>query len=89
MTSTFKKSSELIKILSCQPNQLSLEKYYVGGGHGVFTYHLVDGLSGFADKTGKHYITLKDIDRYLDTVGEETHQRQDAKVEGDPDVIIA
>ena len=89
MTTLSKSFHNVIKLLSCQPNQLSGEKYYSGGGHGIFTYHLIDGLSGLADKTGKQYITLKDLDRYLDIVGDETKQQQNPLLEGDPNAVIA
>lgn len=79
----------VIKILSCQPNQLSQEKKYPDGGHGVFTYHLIDGLSGLADKDNDQYISLRELDRYLDEVGEETNQQQIPKTEGDPQIKIA
>jgi protein O-mannosyl-transferase len=79
----------VIKILSCQPNQLSQEKYYPGGGHGVFTYHLIDGLSGLADKDNDQYITLRELDRYLDEVADETKQQQVPKTDGDPSIRIA
>lgn len=79
----------VIKILSCQPNQLSQEKNYPGGGHGVFTYHLIDGLSGLADKDNDQFISLRELDRYLDEVANETNQQQVPKTEGDPLVRIA
>lgn len=37
-----------VKIVSSQPNGLSREGYKWGGGHGVFTWFLVDGLLGKA-----------------------------------------
>ena len=55
-----------IKILSCQPNEFSLEGKQWGGGRGVFSYHLVDGLYGFADKNTDETVTLSEIDRYLE-----------------------
>ena len=89
ITSLTKGFQNVIKILSCQPNQLSLEKNYPGGGHGVFTYHLIDGLSGLADKDNDHYISLRELDRYLDEVGTETRQQQVPKTDGDPTARIA
>ena len=89
ITSLTKGFQNVIKILSCQPNQLSLEKNYPGGGHGVFTYHLIDGLSGLADKDNDHYISLRELDRYLDEVGTETKQQQVPKTDGDPTARIA
>lgn len=79
----------VIKILSCQPNQLSQEKNYPGGGHGVFTYHLIDGLNGLADKDNDQFISLRELDRYLDEVADETRQQQVPKTEGDPQSKIA
>ncbi len=39
-----------ILLLSTGPNQVSNEGPEIGGGHGLFTYYLVDGLLGTADK---------------------------------------
>ncbi|MBK9335295.1 MAG: tetratricopeptide repeat protein [Lewinellaceae bacterium] len=55
-----------VKILSCQPNEFSLEGEQWGGGRGVFSYHLVDGLFGLADRNGDGTITVGEIDRYLE-----------------------
>ncbi|MCB9300368.1 MAG: tetratricopeptide repeat protein [Lewinellaceae bacterium] len=38
-----------VKILSCQPNQFSLEGADWGGGRGLFSYYLINGLKGLAD----------------------------------------
>ncbi len=55
-----------VKILSCQPNEFSLEGPQWGGGRGVFSYHLVDGLYGLADRNNDGQVTLGEIDRYLE-----------------------
>ena len=39
-----------IKILSCQADEFSQEGPQWGGGRGVFSYHLIEGLVGLADK---------------------------------------
>ncbi len=54
------------KILSCQPNEFSIEGPEWGGGHGVFTYYLIDGLTGFADANGDFTVTLLEIQRFLE-----------------------
>ncbi len=77
-----------VKILSCQPNQLSIEKYHPDGGHGIFTLHLVNALNGLADKNNDSYVSLKELDRYLDTVGIVTNNEQIPKVEGDPQIKL-
>jgi tetratricopeptide (TPR) repeat protein len=61
-----------IKILSCQPNEYSIEGNQWGGGRGAFSYHLLDGLYGMADANEDQTVTLKEISRYLeDKVSEE------------------
>ncbi|MBL7798896.1 MAG: tetratricopeptide repeat protein, partial [Saprospiraceae bacterium] len=55
-----------VKILSCQPDEYSLEGEQWGGGRGVFSYHLVDGLLGLADRNSDAGISLGELDRYLE-----------------------
>ncbi len=55
-----------VKILSCQPGEFSLEGEQWGGGRGVFSYHLVDGLFGLADRNGDGTVSVGEIDRYLE-----------------------
>ncbi|MEZ4935600.1 MAG: tetratricopeptide repeat protein [Saprospiraceae bacterium] len=55
-----------IKIMSCQPNEFSLEGEQWGGGRGVFSYHLIEGLTGLADQDGDFQIKLLEVERYLE-----------------------
>ncbi len=55
-----------IKILSCQPNEYSIEGAQWGGGRGAFSYHLTDGLYGLADRDNDNTVTLFEIGRYLE-----------------------
>ncbi|MBL7820537.1 MAG: caspase family protein [Saprospiraceae bacterium] len=55
-----------IKILSCQPNEFSIEGEQWGGGRGAFSYNLVDALYGLADGNGDLFVTLHELDRYLE-----------------------
>ncbi|MBI1227547.1 MAG: tetratricopeptide repeat protein [Bacteroidetes bacterium] len=55
-----------VKILSCQPNEYSMEGEQWGGGRGCFSYHLVDGLFGLADRNADGTVTTGEIDRYLE-----------------------
>ncbi len=55
-----------VKILSCQPNEFSLEGEQWGGGRGCFSYHLVDGLFGLADRNGDGTVSVGELDRYLE-----------------------
>jgi tetratricopeptide (TPR) repeat protein/uncharacterized caspase-like protein len=53
------------KILSCEPNEYSLEGEEWGGGRGLFSYHLVDGLTGLADANRDGWVNVREIQRYL------------------------
>lgn len=65
-----------IKIMSCQPDELSLEGPEWGGGRGVFSYFLLNGLTGLADSNKDGSVTLFEIERYLgDKVTEATSPR--------------
>ncbi len=55
-----------IKILSCQPDEFSLEGEQWGGGRGCFSYHLEDALYGFADSNNDQSVDLLELRRYLE-----------------------
>lgn len=55
-----------IKIMSCQPDQFSLEGEQWGGGRGVFSYHLIEGLTGLADQNEDYKVNLLELERYLE-----------------------
>lgn len=55
-----------IKILSCQPDEFSIEGEQWGGGRGAFSYHLLDGLYGMADGNDDLSVNLLEIGRYLE-----------------------
>jgi len=64
-----KQAGEII-MLATGAGQESLEDPLVGGtGHGLFTYYLVDGLTGMADTEGAHdnLVTLEELEKYIDT----------------------
>jgi hypothetical protein len=54
-----------IKMVSCQPGELSLESEKWGGGRGLFSYELINGLSGKADKNNDKNISLRELKLYL------------------------
>lgn len=55
-----------IKIMSCQPNEYSVEGEQWGGGRGAFSYHLLDALYGLADYNGDSIVSLQEVGRYLE-----------------------
>jgi tetratricopeptide (TPR) repeat protein len=58
--------SKEIKILSCQPEEFSLEGEQWGGGRGCFSFHLVDALTGLADANADGSVNLLETGRYLE-----------------------
>ncbi|TNE46854.1 MAG: tetratricopeptide repeat protein [Bacteroidetes bacterium] len=57
-----------VKILSCQPDEYSLEGEQWGGGRGAFSYHFINGLYGLADKNQDLAVNLIEIRRYLEDI---------------------
>ena len=71
----------ITKIAASESDQVSQENIRWGGGHGVFTYHLLEGLGGAADgwvddsKDG--FVTIAETYEYLrDRVRRETRNAQ-------------
>lgn len=78
-----------VKIMSCKPDELSLEGEQWGGGRGVFSYHLLDGLMGLADLNDDNVVVLSEIDQYLRArVPEETEHKQLPNTRGSPQVPL-
>ena len=90
-TALTKQFANEVKIMSCQPNELSLEGTQWGGGRGIFSFHLIDGLIGLADKNSDGQVNLREIERYLeDKVSEEAApQSQIPMTVGDKNTRIA
>jgi tetratricopeptide (TPR) repeat protein len=55
-----------IKILSCQPNEYSIEGEQWGGGRGAFSYNLINALYGMADQNNDLIVNLQEAGRYLE-----------------------
>ncbi|MDB5222799.1 MAG: tetratricopeptide repeat protein [Chitinophagaceae bacterium] len=56
-----------IRITACAADQLSNENADWGGGRGVFSYYLINGLKGLADREKDGIVTLDEIKTYIDT----------------------
>lgn len=75
--------ASIIKILSSQSGELSYESKKWGSGGGIFTYYMVNGLQGFADKNHDNKVTLSELNIYLsETVPSETEFKQNPYVAG-------
>lgn len=80
-----------IKLVSCQPGELSLEGEQWGGGRGLFSYELINGLCGAADKNKDGLISVREIHLYLlENVPEKSGRMpQNPMVSGNAESIIA
>ncbi|MFN0013808.1 MAG: caspase domain-containing protein, partial [Saprospiraceae bacterium] len=80
-----------IKLLSCQPNEYSIEGEQWGGGRGAFSYYLVDALYGMADANNDLSVNLKEVGRYLEdhVTVEVAPVSQNPKVVGNPSEPLA
>lgn len=72
-----------IKILSCQPDEYSIEGEQWGGGRGVFSYHLIDGFYGLSDANQDLSVSLMEISRYL-----EDHVTKEAEPQNQIPMVI-
>ncbi len=87
------------KILSCQPNQISLESAEWGGGRGLFSLVLEEGMKGLADKNNDGKVSFAELQRYItDNVSSFSEDKQIPMVNGDlskpfvtvnPDILAA
>jgi tetratricopeptide (TPR) repeat protein len=60
-----KRFSSEIKILSCQPYELSHEGPQWDGGRGVFSFYLINGLKGRADANRDQQVDLYELEDFL------------------------
>lgn len=56
-----------IRITSSASNELSAENEAWGGGRGVFSFYLVNGLKGLAEKNRDGFVTLSEIKTFIDS----------------------
>jgi tetratricopeptide (TPR) repeat protein/uncharacterized caspase-like protein len=66
------------KILSCQPNQFSLEGEQWGGGRGLFSYKLEEAMKGGADINKDGEITMLEL--YLYTLTQVSKASKDKQI---------
>jgi hypothetical protein len=67
-------------LTSSDVNEISEEGANWGGGHGVFTWALLEGLRGAADANGDHVVTAGELFNYVSNhVRQETNSRQNPR----------
>jgi hypothetical protein len=82
--------SRRLTLTAAGDNELSLEDTRWGGGHGVFTYHILEGLRGAADADANGIVTFEELAGYVTRqVASDTGGRQNPQRSGLGDVPLA
>ncbi len=83
----------LFSLTASRDRESSLESPDLEGGHGVFTYYVVQGMQGAADEKGDGYVTADELAEYVRrNVREATNARQNPTSERgsyDPQMLLA
>jgi len=89
LQSLIREWENVVKIISCGPDENSLEGNQWGGGHGVFTYYLLRALEGLADADADRTIRVFELNEFLaKKVREETNFKQIPKCVGSDKKIV-
>ena len=79
-----------VKLLSSSPDEYSIERHFANGGHGLFTYYLVQGWSGLSVSDNDSLVDLKSLKRYVeDKVAEASVQKQNPMITGDNKMVLS
>jgi hypothetical protein len=82
--------SRRLTLTAAGNNELSLEDTRWGGGHGVFTWNILEGLRGSADADGNGIVTFEELADYVSRqVSTATAGRQNPQRSGLGDVPLA
>ncbi len=86
-------NSSLFSLTASRDRESSFESPELEGGHGVFTYYVVQGLNGAADTDGDGIVTADELAEYVHTqVREATGARQNPTFDRgtfDPKMLLA
>jgi tetratricopeptide (TPR) repeat protein len=81
---------EILGLMASRPKELSYEGPEFGGGHGAFTYYLLKGLSGEADKNNDGIVNANELIEYVrDKVAVATNDKQHPRDFGTMDNAVA
>ena len=82
--------SRRLTLTAADANELSYEDPKWGGGHGVFTFNLIEGLRGAADADANGIVTFAEVSDFVSgRVAKETNGRQNPQRSGLGDVPLA
>jgi len=83
----------IFSLTASRDREQSFESADWGGGHGIFTYYVVQGLQGAADTNGDGVVTADELAEYVHTnVRQATNSRQNPTSERgsfDPNMLLA
>jgi uncharacterized caspase-like protein/tetratricopeptide (TPR) repeat protein len=80
----------VLRLLASRPDERSYEDQQWGGGHGAFTYSLLEGLKGKADKDHDGVVRVAEVMEYLSSVvPERTQALQHPQAAGHIDPAMA
>ena len=86
-------NNSLFSLTASRAREQSFEVADLKGGHGVFTYFVVEGMEGAADTSGDGVVTADELAEYVHTqVREYTNNRQNPtsdKANYDPNMLLA
>ncbi len=86
-----KQKANEIRILSCKPDQKSVEGSSWGGGRGVFSYYLIRGLQGLANDESSTSdlatITVEELEDYFRSTVVKDTKRLDPPQRQDPIIV--
>ena len=86
-------SKSLFSLTASRARERSYEVADLKGGHGVFTYYVVQGMEGAADSSGDGIVTADELAEYVHTqVREYTESKQNPtsdKANYDPEMLLA
>ena len=72
-------------LTSAEANEVSFEDKKWGGGHGVFTYYLLQGLRGEADSNNNGFVAVGELFEYVrENVKKATNHRQHPSIGTNP-----
>lgn len=84
-----KSGAGTLRLLASRENELSYENERWGGGHGVFTHFLLEGLRGQADRDRDGVVRASEILEYLsEVVPNETTAKQHPRAAGNLDARL-
>ena len=86
-------TSSMFSLTASRDREQSFESPQWGGGHGIFTYYVIQGLQGEADTSGDGVVTADELAEYVHTnVRLATHMMQNPTSDRgsfDPGMVLA